>query len=234
MNQPRTPFHAALRRRTLFWLACSCLALALPLPAGWASAAGSQPKASPEEFAARQYNRGLKARENALRKLENSRREDRMGWLRRLDASGARSSWESAVGYFEEAVANKADFHEAYSELGYALRKLERYDASLSAYQQSLKLEPTYAPALEYVGELYLILGRLEDVKRTYLALEASDPLVSLELMDSIRSWLRDDAEALSAASPQSVAAFREWVGEHSAVSEGRSDPNSERRARSW
>jgi tetratricopeptide (TPR) repeat protein len=49
---------------------------------------------------------------------------------------------------------------------GFANRKLSRYDAALGYYQQALAINPDHLGANEYLGELYLELGRLADAHR--------------------------------------------------------------------
>ena len=60
----------------------------------------------------------------------------------------------------------RADFAEAWNELGYALRHLGRYPESLDAYGEALRLRPEFPEALEYLGEAYVKMGRLDDARR--------------------------------------------------------------------
>ncbi len=45
---------------------------------------------------------------------------------------------------------------------GYATRKLGRTDEGISYYLQSVKLDPQYAQVREYLGEAYVIKGRVD------------------------------------------------------------------------
>ncbi|WP_460123453.1 tetratricopeptide repeat protein [Pseudomonas sp. S2_C03] len=45
---------------------------------------------------------------------------------------------------------------------GYATRKLGRTDEGIKYYLQSVKLDPQYAQVREYLGEAYVIKGRLD------------------------------------------------------------------------
>ena len=58
----------------------------------------------------------------------------------------------------EAAEPESADVH---NYLGYALRKLERYDDALKHYRIALRIAPRHRGANEYLGELYLVLGDL-------------------------------------------------------------------------
>jgi len=48
---------------------------------------------------------------------------------------------------------------------GYATRKLGRTDEGIGYYLQSVKLDPNYAKVREYLGEAYVIKGRLDLAK---------------------------------------------------------------------
>ena len=45
---------------------------------------------------------------------------------------------------------------------GYATRKLGRTDEGIGYYLQSVKLDPQYAQVREYLGEAYVIKGRVD------------------------------------------------------------------------
>ncbi|MNG32379.1 Tetratricopeptide repeat protein [compost metagenome] len=45
---------------------------------------------------------------------------------------------------------------------GYATRKLGRTDEGIGYYLQSVKLDPQYAQVREYLGEAYVVKGRLD------------------------------------------------------------------------
>ena len=72
------------------------------------------------------------------------------------------------------AVSRLPSMHEGWNYLGFARRHLGRYDAALEAYERALKLKPGYADAIEYRGETYLGLDRLDDARKAYLDLFAS------------------------------------------------------------
>ena len=58
---------------------------------------------------------------------------------------------------------------------GYANRKLGRYDESLSAYDQALKINPDTPHAIEYQGEAFLALNRVDEARFNFLRLYALD-----------------------------------------------------------
>ena len=94
--------------------------------------------------------------------------------------------WPEAVDAFRKVIANRADFADAWNELGFALRNLDRYPESLAAYGEALRLRPDFPEAIEYLGEAYVKLGRLEDARRLLDRLRALDTRRAQELADVI------------------------------------------------
>jgi tetratricopeptide (TPR) repeat protein len=94
--------------------------------------------------------------------------------------------WPAAVGAFRQALALRADFADAWNELGYALRNQERYAESLDAYHEALRLRPDFPEALEYLGEAYVKLGRLDDARTILDRLRPLDPDRARELAEEI------------------------------------------------
>lgn len=71
-------------------------------------------------------------------------------------------------GDYETAIAELTDLTattrhaDLYNLLGYANRKLGRYEESGRWYAEALYYAPDHRPALEYQGELFLALGDVE------------------------------------------------------------------------
>jgi Flp pilus assembly protein TadD len=70
-------------------------------------------------------------------------------------------------GRYEEALAqldrlSNPKTAKALNYRGYATRKLGRTDEGISYYLQSVALDPQYAKVREYLGEAYVIKGRLD------------------------------------------------------------------------
>ncbi len=170
---------------------------------------------SPDELAAKAYEKGQRARDRALAYEAEAEQKDEPGFLGigKRPSEKAADQWLDAVAAYREAVANKADFYQAYGDLGYAYRKLGNYTQSLAAYDQALRIQSDYAPAIEYRGEAYLKLGRLDDAKDAYGQLFRSDRSQADQLMGAMREWL-DEAESkpVDGVSPEELKAFREWV----------------------
>jgi tetratricopeptide (TPR) repeat protein len=74
------------------------------------------------------------------------------------------------AGRYEEALAmldtvRDQNSAEVLNYRGYATRKLGRTDEGISYYLQSVKMDPQYAKVREYLGEAYVIQGRLDLAK---------------------------------------------------------------------
>ena len=232
------------------WLSLGLLALglALGLPApGLASGGGgggdmgggsmggemrrAKPK-TPAELAQASYASGLAHRDRALA-FEAKAAVSDTSWLGKPPSEKAVDQWRAAVTDYETAIETKRSFHEAHSDLGFALRKLGDYAASLAAYDKALELSPDYTPAIEYRGEAYLRLGRLEDGKQAYMRLFTLDRPLAAQLLGEMQKWLAE-AEAKPAAgiSAEALAQFRTWVAERSQLAAQSGQDLSD--ARSW
>ncbi len=120
-----------------------------------------QRRQSPAEASARSaYDRGMRAR--------------------------AAKDWGAAATAFQQAVGLRADFPEAWNELGYARRNQGRYPESLAAYDRALRLRPDFPEALEYLGEAYVKMGRLDEARRVLDRLRPLDRGRADELAEEI------------------------------------------------
>lgn len=138
-----------------------------------------------------------------------------------------RKGLEAAAGDFRRAVQNDPNLFQAHSELGFALRKLGKFDESLAAYDKALSIEPRYSAAIEYRAEAYLGLNRLDDAKNAYLMLYAGDRPRADLLYEAMKAWVathRDDPSA---------ATFAEWVGQRQSMHQ-QGAPTATSELRTW
>lgn len=163
----------------------------------------------PAEQARLDFNRALDYRDSAW-KLEAKAR-DKPNKAEKLGAK-AEKKYMKMEEALRAAIANDPQMHQAYSSLGYALRKTGRFDESIEAYDRALRLEPSYAEAIEYRAEAYLALGRLDDVKEAYMELFRIDRQHADELMAAAQKWLASEPEG------EGVEDFAAWVEERSQV----------------
>ena len=198
----------------------AALLLALPAavladggaPAPSPSSSIPTPELTPEQRADQHYNRGIKLREKAW-ELEEKAAKAGAGERAKLEAK-TEKTYRKAIREYESAVDLDPRHYRAYSDLGYALRKVGDYEASLAAYDTALAMVPTYAEAVEYRGEAYLGLGRLDDAKEAYLQLFAGDRERAETLMGAMQEWVEQHREDPGAHDPATVEAFADWVSQ--------------------
>ena len=72
-------------------------------------------------------------------------------------------AWTKAIEKLEQALADDQFNPETLNLLGFSHRQLAQFDEALTYYQRALKVDPQHLGANEYLGELYLKTGRLDD-----------------------------------------------------------------------
>ena len=158
------------------------LVLGLVAPVALASGgtrAPSRTPAAPETprdpiaEAAQHYDTGLRNRDKAWKleeQLAAAPEEDRAKLEKKIG-----KQYKRATGEFRLATSKNPQMFEAWSDLGYVLRKTGKYDDALVAYGNSLSLAPGYGKAIEYRAVAYLGLNRLDEAKESYIQLFGSD-----------------------------------------------------------
>ncbi len=194
------------------------LTLAAPLQAADSGSGGggmqqSRPmkRLTPEEKAVASYNAGIKHRDKAAKFEQKALDETNEKKFAKLQKKIAKE-YKRAIKDYEKAVGHYPRFYQAHSSLGYALRKVGRFEESLAAYDVSLDINPVFDQAIEYRGEAYLGLNRLDEAKEAYIDLFQNDRSLADQLMAAMLAWVterRDDAEGLDTTV---VEQFAEWV----------------------
>ncbi len=195
-------------------LAALLLAPAVLRAAGGSSKPAPAEVVTPEQQAAVDYNEGLEHRDRAWELEEEAAAAT--GEKADKKMAKAQKSYDKAIKSFRAAVRQKPDFHEAWSSLGYALRKTGDYEESLAAYDRALTLDANYVEAIEYRGEAYLGLNRLEDAKAAYMQLFQMDRDRAAELMTAMKRWLDERREDAGEVSAETIESFATWVEERS------------------
>jgi len=168
----------------------------------------------------------VRAKEKAWKLEARAAKEDDADDRAKLEAK-ARKAYEQAIAAQTKAVESDPKNHEAQNELGYALRRTGRFEDALAAYDRALALKPSYFPAVEYRGEAYLAVGRLDRAKNAYMTLFRNDRALAAQLMEAMDDWLAAQPEG------EARAAFAEWVKERKALAQV-GDDLSQNNVRAW
>jgi len=177
----------------------------------------SSPEKTPQQRAADLYNAGLKSRDRAMKSLKEAKESPDAEERAKLEGK-AKKEFEKAISKFQEATKLNPRFHQAYSDLGFSLRKSGDYNAALQAYGQALALAPGYTPAIEYRAEAYLALNKLEDAKQAYVQLFPSDRSHADELMQAMKAWLETRRSEPGDVAPGTLQDFDLWVAQRDEI----------------
>ena len=197
-------------------LATTCFLLASGLPI-LAAGGSSVPSTDPADQAAQAYNNGIEKRDKAWELEKKAAAATDAGERAKLEAR-AQKEYGKAIRAFRSATESDPSMHQAFSSLGYALRKTGEFEESLAAYDQALQLEPGYAEAIEYRAEAFLGLNRLDEAKQAYMQLFRDDRERADELMSAMQRWVdqrRADPQGLESLA---IEEFSVWVEERRSV----------------
>jgi tetratricopeptide (TPR) repeat protein len=103
-------------------------------------------------------------------------------------ALSQRGDWPAAEAKYRAALRADGSIPEAWNGLGHALKMQARYGAAIAAYDEALRLRPKYPQALEYLGETYVELGKLDEARAVLARLEPLDERLAAQLSSSIAS----------------------------------------------
>ena len=182
-----------------------------PAPAPSAPRGPSAPSMTPEERAAMKYNAGLKQQGKGDKLAKEAEAATEAKQKSKAEAQ-ARKAYEKARGDFEVAVRLDDRNFQAHGALGYVLRRLGDYDASLEAYERALQIKPGYAPAVEYRAEAFLGLNRFEDAKSAYLDLFAADRPRADMLAGAMQKWVEARRQDPAGIDPATIDGFAKWL----------------------
>ncbi|HEX8154044.1 MAG TPA: tetratricopeptide repeat protein [Thermoanaerobaculia bacterium] len=200
-----------MKRMVVVLLGMLCIAARTPTPSPSAASLSPQQVAA-EEFrdGARQLDRAAKLHEELQAATDPKKRE---GVQKKLN-----KTLENAARSFQKAALNEPKMVQAYSELGFALRKLGRYDESLAAYEKALSIVPNFSPAIEYRAEAHLGLNRVKEAKDAYLLLFSGDRPRADLLFAAMKRWVAERTADPAGADPAQVTALAKFVDERAAI----------------
>src|SRR4051794_12048603 len=103
-------------------------------------------------------------------------------------ALSQRGDWPAAEVKYRAAIRADRTIPEAWNGLGHALKMQASYDSAIVAYEEALRLRPKYPQALEYLGETYVAIGKLDEARAVLARLEPLDAQLAAQLSGSIAS----------------------------------------------
>lgn len=80
-------------------------------------------------------------------------------------AAWERQDWAAMIPPLTRVIRREPWHDDAHSLLGFAHRKLGDYEQALAHYHRALALNPHHRQAMEYLGEAYVELGRLDQAR---------------------------------------------------------------------
>jgi cytochrome c-type biogenesis protein CcmH/NrfG len=80
--------------------------------------------------------------------------------------------WSAAIDKLKQVVEADSSNADAYNLLGFAYRKSGNLDLAQRYYTRALRLKPNHRGALEYQGELFVMLGQTDKAKANLAKLE--------------------------------------------------------------
>jgi tetratricopeptide (TPR) repeat protein len=178
------------------------------------------------------YNSGNQHRDKALGLMQEAAKAANEKDRGKLENKG-RKEFEKAASDYRQATQLNPSFYQAFSDLGFALRKTGDYTGALEAYNRALSLAAAYAPAIEYRAEAYLALDQVEDAKKAYMQLFPSDRSHADELLTAMKGWVEKRQTDPGKLTPEMVQSFSTWVQEREELAK-QTPSVSELRTRRW
>jgi tetratricopeptide (TPR) repeat protein len=101
------------------------------------------------------------------------------------------ADYEASIASYDQALSHKPDYHEAWNNRGYALRKLGRYEDAIASYDQALSHKPDYASAFYNKACAYALCNKPTDALTWLAKAIEQEP-------DEYRPMAREDADFIS------------------------------------
>ena len=128
----------------------------------------------------------------------------------------AKSEYQKSLKDFTSAAKFNPQLAPAYNGMGFAYRKTGDYAKALEMYDQAIELAKPkfFSEAVEYRGEAYLALNRIDDARKAYLELFAADRTQADGLMEAMKKWVAAHKTDPAGVSPDAVTGLEKWLDE--------------------
>lgn len=106
-------------------------------------------------------------------------------------------NWPAAIAALSQAALRDTRNADIENYLGYAYRNTGQMESAFLHYEKALALNPRHRGAHEYIGETYLLVGKLAEARRHLAALQSICLLPCQEYEDlkaRIDEYVRKDA----------------------------------------
>jgi tetratricopeptide (TPR) repeat protein len=175
---------------------------------------------SPQEVAMAHFQAGEKHRKAGLEILAGaSSATDDVERARALESASGK--FKRALRSYKEATRADRQAYFAWNGIGFCQRSLGDNQAALEAYDRALKIEPGFPQAIEYRGEAYLNMGKLDEAKAAYLDLFARERELADLLLRKMQAWIAAAKENEQTPGAQArLDEFAKWVDERAALAQ--------------
>jgi tetratricopeptide (TPR) repeat protein len=92
--------------------------------------------------------------------------------------------FEDAIKELRQLTRTIGPHPDVLNYLGYANRRLRLFDRAQAYYEQALAIDPLHRGANEYLGEMWVELGRLDEARRNLVNLDQACPFGCAEYED--------------------------------------------------
>ena len=92
--------------------------------------------------------------------------------------------FEAAIEALRQLTLQVGPHADLLNYLGYAHRRLERFEEAETYYEQALVIDPLHRGANEYLGEMFVELGRLDEARHRLAILDQACPFGCAEYED--------------------------------------------------
>ncbi|MEE2933089.1 MAG: tetratricopeptide repeat protein [Pseudomonadota bacterium] len=118
---------------------------------------------------------------NQVRAADDPLSEEQLKRKALQDLSAAKKQikakkYDYAVYFLKEALDADKKNADIYYNLGFAYRKMKKFDKSMAAYNKALKINPKHKGALDYQGELFLTLKKPAEAQKNWKKLQKLCP----------------------------------------------------------